>query len=466
MTFEEEVHRAVKHQASLDADNQKTEGELLAIEAVVLAAVSSGAYDFSRSESIVLMQSNGKKRFVKQFIEHYSPESILCQCIKQILDRTFRIKYPNRNKSVRALFDVLKSVKQMTDFTIIKYDFKDYFNSVSATYVYEKYIKEKLLDRFEAELIKRFARETRYAFAGLSTSNVVAEIIAQRFDTEIRLAFASKGILFFERYIDDSIIIFNEHIEESECRDILQVVLDRVFHDSSITGSPQCKTRFNLSKFVYISRRLLANGPKIIDYLGYELTFQVQNDKVELKYGITQAKRDKYNKRLGDIIRLYQSPVYNNGATNPDYHNMELLRHRIAAFTSRSVYQSCKFNETIWKAKGFIGNYGELRYLLGTPLIDATTESFLLHMVENAFQRAGLANPYFIIGSIGRSGYNLLENMRINKTLLFIEHIGYSKHALEQLCLQVGISPRDSKGKMRTYGKLVREYLIKVHVGC
>ncbi len=210
---------------------------------------------------------------------------------------------------------------------------------------------------------------------------------------------------------------------------------------------------------------MLASGPKIIYYLGYEFTFQVQNDKVEVKYGITQAKIDKYNKRLDDIIRLYQSPVYYNGTINPDYHNIELLRHRIAAFTSRSVYQSCKFNETVWKAKGFIGNYGELRYLLGTPLISATTESFLLHMVENAFQRAGLANPYFIIGSIGKSGYNLRENMKINKTLLLIEHIGYSKHALERLCLQVGISPQDSKGKMRTYGQLVREYLIKVHVG-
>ncbi len=141
MTFEEEVHRAVKHQASLDTDSQKTEGELLAIEAAVLTTVSSGVYDFSRSESIVLMQNNGKKRFVKQFIERYSPESILCQCIKQILDRTFKIKYPNRNKSVRALFDVLKSVKQMADFTIIKYDFKDYFNSISAMYVYENILK-------------------------------------------------------------------------------------------------------------------------------------------------------------------------------------------------------------------------------------------------------------------------------------------------------------------------------------
>ena len=465
MTFEEEVHRAVKHQASLDADSQKTEGELLAIEAAVLAAVSSGAYDFSRSESIILMQSNGKKRFVKQFIEHYSPESILCQCIKQILDRTFKVKYPNRNKSVRALFDAFKSVKQMSDFTIIKYDFKNYFNSVSATYVYEKFIKKELSDRFEADLIRCFAKETKYAFAGFSTSNVVAEIIAQRFDAEIRLAFASKGIIFFERYIDDSIIIFNEHIEESECRNILDSILDKVFHDGNIATLPKCKTKFNDSKFAYISRRKLAGVRKVIDYLGYEFRFSIHNNSVEVKYGITQVKMEKYNKRLDEIILLYRNPIVRNGAANPDYHNMELLRHRIAAFTSRSVYQSCRYNTIIWKAKGFIGNYGELRYLLDTQLIDAKSKTFLLHMVEKAFRRAGLPMPYFINGSIDKSGYNLFENMKANKTLLFIEHIGYSKHALQRLCSQIGINLLDYEGKMRSYGSLVREYLIRVKVG-
>ena len=86
-------------------------------------------------------------------------------------------------------------------------------------------------------------------------------------------------------------------------------------------------------------------------------------------------------------------------------------------------------------------------------------------MVENAFRRAELPPPYFITGSIGKSGYNLFENMKVNKTLLFVEHIGYSKHALERLCSQVGINLFDCEGKMRSYGNLVRDYLIKVKVG-
>ena len=86
-------------------------------------------------------------------------------------------------------------------------------------------------------------------------------------------------------------------------------------------------------------------------------------------------------------------------------------------------------------------------------------------MVENAFQRALLPIPYFLKGSIGKSGYNLFENMKINKTLLFVDRIGYSKHALEELCSQIGINLVDKNGKTRGYGQLVREYLIKVKVG-
>lgn len=69
----------------------------------------------------------------------------------------------------------------MSDFTIVKFDFKDYFNSVSSIYVFEKYLKYNILDRHEIDLIKAFAYSTKYAYAGLCTSNAIAEIIAGYF---------------------------------------------------------------------------------------------------------------------------------------------------------------------------------------------------------------------------------------------------------------------------------------------
>jgi hypothetical protein len=63
------------------------------------------------------------------------------------------------------------------------------------------------------------------------------------------------------------------------------------------------------------------------------------------------------------------------------------------------------------------------------------------------------------------SGYNLFDNMKRNKTLLLVKHIGYDYQALVKLCDSIGINGTDSKGVKRGYGTLVRDYLIKTKVG-
>jgi hypothetical protein len=459
MQFAREIERAVRHQASSNPQTAKTKEEIDLIIDYVKSSLENSLYDFSNADSFVLRQ-NGNKRFVKQYANIYSTESILCQCIKQILDRVYKLKYPNRNKTIKSLFGFLIAVKQMSDFTVVKFDFKGYFNSVSATYVFEKFLKSKLLDRFEKDLIKDFANKTKYTYAGFSTSNAMAEIAAKHFDDAIRQAFASKGVLFFERYIDDSVLILNEHVEENEIKAILQKTLLSVFHDKSINAQVNCKTRFNENKFRYISKRSISGAPASIEYLGYEFWFSLNNqNKIEIKYGITQAKRDKYNDRIDKLISCYT----NNG--HSDFNNLELLRHRIAAFTSRELYQNKYFRSNVWKVKGFISNYGELRYLLGTGLVQDDTETFLKNMVEDAFGRAGVPRPYFLAGSQSAPGYSLFENMIVNKTILLVDHAGYDYNSLVNLCRQVGINNIDANGKRRGYGTLVRDYLIKVKVG-
>jgi hypothetical protein len=455
MRFDEEIARAVKHQVVKDRRAKNTQDEIDNIVATVRTATINAQYDFSQSEPIVRSQ-NGNKRFVKKFAD-YSVECILCQCIKQILDRVFRVKYPNRNESVRSLFGVLSAVKQMSDFTIVKFDFKDFFNSISTIYVFEKFLKTKLCDRFEIDLIYNFAKKTKYAYAGFSTSNVIAEIIARHFDDIIKKAFISKGVLYFERYIDDGLIIFNEHVEEDECKIILEQALEKVFGDKTISG--KCKTRFNSKKFSYISKRGMNINLVSFDYLGYKFGLYIKDTKTKIEYGITNDKRNKYNKRVDKLI-LYYTDTH-----HVDFNNLELLRHRIAAFTSRAVYRSKRFRADVWKTKGFISNYCELRYLLDTGLVSSDTETFLKNMIDEAFVRASIAPPYFLKGSRGKSGYNLFENMKKNKTLLLVEHIGYNYDALVELCKQIGISSTDKNGIKRGYGNMVREYLIKTKVG-
>jgi len=189
------------------------------------------------------------------------------------------------------------------------------------------------------------------------------------------------------------------------------------------------------------------------------MTLVAVNGKVNITYGITKDKQNKYKKRVAKFINLYTDP------SSVDYGKLELLRHRMATFTSLVVYQGRKYNSKVWKVKGFIANYGELRYFLKVGLVDSSTEDFLRTMVEDAFAEVGVSEPYFIKNAQNKSGYNLLENMKKNKTLLLVERIGLDYDALAKLCNKIEISSVDKDGKMRGHGNLVREYLIKTKVG-
>ena len=171
--------------------------------------------------------------------------------------------------------------------------------------------------------------------------------------------------------------------------------------------------------------------------------------KTIIQYGITTEKQNKYNNRIDEIIADYTQ--------NKD---TELLRHRILAFASRTVYVSKEYNHVVWKVKGFINNYGNLRYLIGTNLLHHDTIDFLKNMIKNAFLRNKEPFPYFLEKFRNNQGYSLWYNMMTNKTLLLVEHIGYDKTGLEKLCSEIGIVV-SGKG----YGNLVREYLMKTKIG-
>ena len=459
MQLEKEITRAIRHIAASDTQSSPSIEEQACIASRVLNDVTEGSYHFENAESIVLKQGS-KKRLAKRYTDRYSSENILCQCIKQVLDNDFRVRYPNRNKISRSLFDILSAVIQMTDYTIVKFDFKNYFNSISSDYAFKKIIESRISDRLMRQVISDYCNKTKFAFAGLPTSNAIAEIMASEFDKLIEQSFEKMGVIFYSRYIDDSVLILNRYVEDRAIRMKLDDILDAVFRDKETNAHYCCKTRFNRSKYSYISSRTITPNPVSFDFLGYE--FWLKNStpgKTKIQCGITQDKRLKYQKRLEKLIKLYTDH------NSTDYQNIELLRHRVAAFSSREVYLSSKHQTSVWKVKGFISNYGELRFLLGTKRLHPETDLYLKNMVKDAFLQAGFLPGFVVDSDKIDSGYNLYHNMKKNKTLLLVDGIGYDYRALVNLCGQVGISNIEANGKKRTYSSLVRDYLIKVKVG-
>ena len=64
-------------------------------------ALKTGELDFSRVESLVLTQ-DGHTRHVYRYSDMLAPENVICQCLKQLLDKVFSVRYPNRNKMVKT----------------------------------------------------------------------------------------------------------------------------------------------------------------------------------------------------------------------------------------------------------------------------------------------------------------------------------------------------------------------------
>lgn len=450
MDITKEIMKIIEYQNSILPQHKRK--SKMAIDSIVDQVISdykNRNYDFSKLEAFSLNQA-GKKRNIRTYTE-FSCEEILCIHLKRLLDRRFYITYPNRNKYIHSLFDLLSAVKDMNDFTIMKFDFEDFFNSISSTYVYDLCIKNSNLERDQKDLFYNFCQATKYTYAGLSTSNIIIEIITKRFDDLIRQILSKYGLIYYRRYIDDGILIFNKYIDYISCKSLIDKAINDTFLDYTVSSPVRCKTKLNLCKIRHISKRdlvVINPGSKEFDFLGYQFVMNLNNKKqVVIKYGITQKKIDKYNEKIDKLI------------TSCNGEQGEYLRHCIRAYTQRTVYRQKKYNYEIWKVKGFIANYGELRYYVDKLTPD--TEAFLKNMVKEGFSRTGMDIPYYLKGKEDENSYNLYNNLVKKRTLLFVEGIGISKETLETLCDEVDIT--DTAGK--EYNGLVRDYLIRIKVG-
>lgn len=470
MDINKEIEKIINYQnSSLNKKDRKPAVTLKYIIDSIIDDYNNDRYDFTKYVDIPLKQIN-KVRHIKKY-ETFSCEETLCIYLKRVLDRKYHIKYPNRNEYMHSLFDMISALSKMNDFSIYKFDFKDFFNTISSEYVFKKYLFNASLERYQLDLLEKFVKQTKYAYAGLNTSNIICEIIAKHFDEVLTIKFKHYGLIFYRRYIDDGIIIFNKRISETECLSIINEAIKEVFYDKNINASKLCTTRINESKSKYISIRdmksnaegvtLSGTSRKVLDekefdFLGYEfkiiscLSMKKKKICVEtiLKYGITKQKIDKYTNKIKKIIEDYKKD-----------NDIELLRHRLKAFTHRTVYQVQRNSSMIWKSKGFISNYNELRYR--TDSLTKETDTFLRKSILNYCKKEFRGKlPYFLSGNEEESIYNLKNNIIKNRALLLVESIGIEKRGLNRMCKQIGIDTTN-----KNYDDLVREYLIKVYVG-
>ena len=406
-------------------------------------AVQNGTYDFSTFSREPYSQM-GKKRIIYSF-EKLSVENMLCHYLKRQLDRAFHIKYASRSKIINLLFNTLAATKNMNDFVIVRADFKSFFDSVRSKYVYEKYILPSLIKREDKQLLEKYVDIFNYCYAGLCLSNGMTEIICKDFDIVLKARLSESGVFFYERYVDDILVMFNNYISEDKIKSIINEAIREVF------GTCPVRLSNGPGKFSYISRRNISPSQSFT-FLGYEffLILKTSNGKgkeaICFEYGITSKKRIKYMNIIERAFIDYKSTG-----------NEELFRQRLKIFSSRVVIARQILGSSFdWLTKGVVANYNELQHY--SEYLNADTRDYLKNLFYKLLKKYDLKRPYFLPKQLSNeeSIYSLYSNMKRNRTLLFEENIGVPKKVI--LKWINSINPTySSYGK--DYYRIVMDYL-------
>lgn len=344
-------------------------------------------------------------------------EEIALKYLKTKLDIVLNIKYANRNSIMRELFPIIENIVSLGDFTIFKFDFKHFFESVEARKVFDEYVENTNLRRYEKDLLKQLTELYKYCFSGLPTSNAFIEIISRRFDQVLKSKFGDEGLCFYARYVDDGILVFNEFIDKTYIQEMLDDSIKEVFNMPSV--------KLNTDKTCYLTKY---TGDQNFNYLGYQFQKNEQRNKVNFLFGIADSKIKKYQNKLDCIIKQYIKDD-----------NIELFRHRILYYISRTVFYTntnSRYSELgKWDVSGIIENYGLLRkYVADSNKLIKTTKVFLFNEVSDQCSRAKLIdkkNPYFLRGK-GKEVYSIAYGLEKNKTIIFHPNIGWSTQYLKE----------------------------------
>lgn len=237
-------------------------------------------------------------------------------------------------------------------------------------------------------------------------------IVCKDFDIVLKARLSEYGVFFYERYVDDMLIMFNNYISENRIKNIIRETIIEVF------GSCPVRLSSSPGKFSYISRRNLVPSQNF-NFLGYEFfilkTVNGRGDEIiDFEYGIAEKKRTKYS-------NMIERAFINYKLTGND----EVFRQQLKIFSSRVVIARQILGSNFdWLTKGVIANYNELQNVCDYLNVD--TKTFLSDLFYQLLRKYDIKRPYFLPKrtSNEESIYNLYSNMKRNRSLLFEESIG------------------------------------------
>lgn len=427
--------------------------ELSGNEFLYFNKIQNSEVDFS-SIKVLPIVKDGKQRLV--YVANKPIDQATLVYLSKRLNGEFQISYPNRDKIMEICFNLIDSLPRLDNYTIYKFDFKDFFDSVKIQSVYDKYIKHSNLYTYEKELILKLSKKYKYCVQGLPVSNALIEIISRYFDERVKTVFSEEGLIFYKRYVDDCILIFKHRITKESVSDRVEECCLDIFGKGVLLSTE--KTAYQ-TKF---------DGDESFDYLGYSFT-RCYWDKVSNKqepyyyyeFGIASKKIEKYKKQLDAMFDAYEH----------DGKERVLLR-RIQYYTSRIVfynYDGSKYvNKSTWDVRGIVSSYRMLRrYVIYDNRNIATSNAgvkgkmpyriqkdtymFLRYYVKEKRDSLSVV-PQYLKGK-GSDDHTLWNGFLNNKSIVFQPNIGWSSALLSARLMEVGGIPFH-----KSYYEKTREY--------
>ncbi|MEW9673614.1 reverse transcriptase domain-containing protein [Ammoniphilus sp. 3BR4] len=410
---------------------------------ILFDKVRSQQVDFTQGINKLIIKQQKKKRQVV-CVHEKTIEDITLKYLKKRLDTTFKIKYPNRKNIMKECFSILEAIHSMSDFVIFKFDFKDFFQRVSGKKIYDKYLKYCDLYRYEKDLLEQLANNFNNCSAGLPTSNALIEIISREFDLKLKSRCYNLGLIFYSRYVDDCLLIFNQFVKQDQLLQIINETIEEVFSN--------CSVELNTKKISYLSSN--SSSDTIFDYLGYLFKYKKNgDDKTYFQYGIAENKLKKYRRRMLAIIQDFRRSG-----------DIELFRQRLLFMSSRIVFynafQSNYSTISNWDVIGIISNYAELRHFITERdrIEEKTLQFFTYEIIKTIKAEIGYL-PYFLKKK--PDGYLLKNRLYNNKSIIFHPYIGWTKMHLVKMLRKLDSSISVSK---KSYRQLVKIYCDKIKV--
>jgi hypothetical protein len=226
-------------------------------------------------------------------------DTLTLRVVYKHFTKIYNIKQSNRQIIIKILKNILENYIPLEDHNIgiLKTDISDFFASIDRNTILDKINTSRVLGFEHKKYIKDWfdylkTKDIKGLPKGINLSSAFAEYFLKDFDKDIK---SMPGILYYARYVDDLILIYNKKELIS-----LQDHIKEKLNDIKLNINESKTNDYSLNDFI--------SGTDKLNYLGYKIWV----DKKKIHIGIADKKIRKIKTKICKIIYKYEANKANN----------------------------------------------------------------------------------------------------------------------------------------------------------